>query len=83
LAQEFISGRFKRKASAHFVVLALAVSALSIGVGSHVIASSNTVSGRVFQDFASNGIFDTAVTVGQATDIGVVRSRTWLIPRAL
>ncbi len=61
----------KRKASAHFVVLALAASVLSIGVGSRVIASSNTVSGRVFQDFASNGVFDTAVTVGQATDIGV------------
>ena len=34
-------------------------------------AGSGNVTGRVFQDFASDGVYDTAVVSGQATDIGV------------
>ena len=34
-------------------------------------AAPGAVTGRVFQDFDSDGVMDTAVTLGTATDIGV------------
>ncbi|MFM8794085.1 MAG: SdrD B-like domain-containing protein, partial [Acidimicrobiales bacterium] len=36
-----------------------------------VSAAGSTVTGRVYQDFASNGTYDTTVATGQAADIGV------------
>jgi hypothetical protein len=42
-----------------------------MAVPSNVGATSNTVSGRVFQDYSSNGLFDSTVAAGQATDIGI------------
>lgn len=35
------------------------------------LASSGAVTGRVYQDFNSNGTYETSVAVGSATDIGV------------
>jgi protocatechuate 3,4-dioxygenase beta subunit len=55
------------------VTLGCLLLATSFGTSlqSRVNASSNVVTGRVFQDFSSNGVFDTASVVGQAVDIGV------------
>ena len=50
---------------------ALLVSSMISASQSSVSASTNSVSGRVFQDFASNGVFDTGIVAGQATDIGI------------
>lgn len=63
-------GRFKR-----LIIVglssALLLTSLNISFEAGVNASTNAVSGRVFQDFASNGVFDTALVAGQAVDIGI------------
>lgn len=53
------------------VVLALASAVPVLQSASSVSAASSSVSGRVYQDFLSNGTFDSAVAAGQATDTGV------------
>jgi hypothetical protein len=57
--------------SARVIGALLVVSVVSTSLNPQVSATANTVSGRVFQDFLSNGVYDTAVTAGQATDIGI------------
>lgn len=62
-----------RKAPLRFLLVTSAVFMTSfVFVSSnHLSASASTVTGLVFQDFNSNGVRDTAITAGQATDIGV------------
>ena len=47
------------------------VAVLATPLGSLETNAAGTVSGRVYQDFLSNGVFNTAVAAGQAADIGV------------
>lgn len=49
----------------------LAATSIVIPVGSSTASAAGSVSGRVFQDFNSNGSFDSTVAAGQAVDIGV------------
>ena len=63
----------KRRVSKRIIGLAVALVGTSLGLTptNNLLASASSVSGRVFQDYSSNGVFDSAVAVGQATDIGI------------
>ncbi len=47
------------------------VAVLATPLGSLETNAAGTVSGRVYQDFLSNGVFNTAVAAGRAADVGV------------
>ena len=53
------------------IVAAVLLSSTVLAGRTTVTASANTVSGRVYQDFASNGGYDTTVAFGRAVDVGV------------
>ena len=53
------------------ICAALVATVALSGTNQAVDAATSTISGRVYQDFLSNGSRDTAVSAGQATDVGV------------
>lgn len=65
--------RAERRVGARVVAAGSAAATLLVGwaVSSPAEAAGNTVTGLVFQDYNSNGAFDTDVEFGVATDIGV------------
>lgn len=62
-------GMFTRSLAAATVIASAVVGLVASG-DAHA-GTSNSIAGFVFQDFNSNGRYDTAVTFGVATDIGV------------
>jgi hypothetical protein len=74
-----LSGRKKRLDAGLRMLLAVTLVAglgLAVSAGSQdrevlAVPPESTVSGTVFQDFNSDGVMDTTVMSGQATDIGI------------
>jgi len=54
-----------------WVVCCVLLTSVSVVYTSSTVAAATTVSGRVYQDFLSNGAFDSTVSAGQAADIGI------------
>lgn len=65
-------GRSTRRASATQLAMVAALAASFFVVSRAPVVSANqSVSGRTFHDFASNGVYDTTVTPGVAVDVAV------------
>jgi hypothetical protein len=61
----------RRQLTALFLVLIAMALVVISPINAGKTNAAGTVSGRVYQDFASNGVFNSTVSVGTAADIGV------------